>query len=335
MPTREPALPPLTHHQILARAAPFVRAGHAVDLPACDRVARRVVFRHRPCTDDGPGLVDDGLAFDDLGDDGIRLERRVTHAAAGAATLTASGPDTAALLAAVAALPATGFFLASGGVVAALDRRLDVPSAPKPSDPSRPGPMLREARARIGPLALTMTVSSVAGYPAELVLRRADPATGRDRLPDDLLAVLGRGYGLLVPVPGGWRSHVSLRGAGEQRSASARQALARAMDHLAETLAAAPSDFHPRHRRARFAVALRRATPLAVGLAVVGLGLLASRSGGPDGDTWLALLANAMPPLLLMALFLRREMLRLELPRWPRAVPADAWPTPAPRDPGA
>lgn len=326
MPPTEPALPPLTHHQILARAAPFVRAGHAVDLAACDRAARRVVFRPRPSDAAGTGVVEDRLVVDDLGDDAVRLERRVTHAVAGTATLVAEGSDAAALLAAVSAEPADGFFLSAGGVVAAVDRRL---AAAGPDAGSQP--LLRTARAAVGPLALTMTVSSVAGYAAELMLRRADASLGPSWLPDDLLAVAGRDLGLLAPAPGGWRALLALRGAGARRSEAARDALARTLAHLATTFAAPPSDFHARHRRARLAVAARRAVPLAVGVAVVGAGLAAARTGGPRADAWLAVLANATPPLLLMALFLRREMPRLELPRWPRPLPADAWrPSPPP-----
>ena len=63
-------------------------------------------------------------------------------------------------------------------------------------------------------------------------------------------------------------------------------------------------------------------------MAVVGAALYAQRLG-PEGQSTLAMLANATPPLLLMLLFLRKEIPRIGLPRVPRRPAPDAW-TPSP-----
>ena len=48
------------------------------------------------------------------------------------------------------------------------------------------------------------------------------------------------------------------------------------------------------------------------------------------------MLANATPPLLLMLLFVRKEIPRIGLPRVPRRLAPDAWQPPAPpQGPGA
>jgi hypothetical protein len=71
-------------------------------------------------------------------------------------------------------------------------------------------------------------------------------------------------------------------------------------------------------------VGLRGTLPVLVGLAVVGAALYAQRLG-PEGQSTLAMLANATPPLLLMLLFLRKEIPRIGLPRVPRRPAPDAW----------
>jgi hypothetical protein len=330
MPAR--ALPPLTHHEILARVAPFVRAGFAVDLPASDRDARRVVFRPQPVPTDPAlpdGPVTDVLSFDDLGDDGLRLVRTVASAGAGEGHLEVSGSDVASLLAAITALPASAAFLRCGEAWAALDLRLS-PQAP---GPDAPPPVLRAARVVLPGLALAMSVSGVAGYAAEwTLLRREGSVAAVRRLPDDLLAVLGRAHGLLSPAPGGWRALLALRGREPRRTAEARIGLQMVAAHLARTLAEPPATFAATHRAARWRVALRRVAPWGVGLAVIAAGLAASRAG-PRAEAWLAVLANGAPPLLLMWLFLRREMPRLEWPRPPSPLPDDAWVPAAPAAP--
>ena len=95
---------------------------------------------------------------------------------------------------------------------------------------------------------------------------------------------------------------------------------------LAGTLAEPPGRFHERHRAARWAVVGRGLTPWLVGLGVVAVALWARQRGG---SSVLALLANVAPPLLMGLFFVRREMPRIALPRWPARLADDAWPVPA------
>ena len=53
------AVAPLTHHEILALAAPFARRGHHVDLAASRREERQIAFKpvdHPPAADGAPPL---------------------------------------------------------------------------------------------------------------------------------------------------------------------------------------------------------------------------------------------------------------------------------------
>jgi hypothetical protein len=308
-------LPPLTHHEILALAEPFVRRGRAVDLPASDRAARRIAFRAFDHAAGALPALHETLALDAPAAAGrLRLTRRLDAGDGLVAVLEAEGDDAGALLEAVEAVPPARQFVAESGALLALDQRI-----------GRDGLVLRQAAARCGALRLHARVSSVSGYPAELKLQRiAGAAHAPAKLPDDLFAVLGRHWSLLDDVAGAWQAHIGLRGREPERSAQAEQRLARTLRHLAETLAAPPARFHRRHLGARWLVSLRRMAPLSVGLAVIGLGLWA-RDAGEQWNALLAALANLAPPLLMGLFFLRREMPRIEFPRIPLPPRASAW----------
>lgn len=355
-------LPPLTHHEILALVEPFVRAGHRPDLARSDRVQRRIVF-HPQALPGGvagpPGEPDDGsdgssapppgtgvgpitaptndsvtgptltqtLVLEQPAPGRCMLARSLAVAAGPEACVELEGEDPAALLLRLQALPPQRQFLVVDGVTVALRQRL-----PAPDPGGAPAaPVLREAEAGVAGLTLRARVSGVGGYPAELELLRGDgPAP---HLPDDLLAVLGGPWSHLTALQRGWIGTIALRGEEPRRSALALERLAQTVAHLACTLAEPPPRFHERHRRARWIAGLRGTLPVGVGLAVIGAALYAQRLG-PEGQSTLAMLANATPPLLLMLLFLRKEIPRIGLPRVPRRPAPDAWVprAPAPRE---
>ncbi len=322
-PPRMSELPPLTHHQILELAAPLVQQGLAVDLAACDRAARRIAFRPRE------HAAGDGLP--------ARHERwwlelpsarrqRLTRALAlelpdaTEARLWAEGDDTAALLAQLAAVPHARQFVAAADTWAALQQRLAAGgTAGRALGPQL---VLLAATAPVAGLVLQMKLSGVAGFPAELELLR-QPDDPR-KLPDDLLAVLGRPWDRLTALSRGWIGQLSLKGEEPRRSDAAREGIATALAHLARTLAEPPARFHERHRGARWRVALRGSGPVLAGAALVGLALHL-QSLGDAYSSYLGLLANLAPPLLMGLFFLRREMPRIGLPRPPRPLRADAW----------
>jgi hypothetical protein len=235
-------------------------------------------------------------------------------AAAPPATLRAEGTDAAALLARLSAVPHARQFVAAGGTWAALQQRL--PAA------THAPPVLLGATAQVAGLTLQLKVSGVQGFPAELELLR--PAGDARRLPEDLLAVLGRRWDRLTALSRGWVGQLALRGPEPRRSDEARAGIAMALEHLARTLAEPPARFHERHRGARWRVALRGTGPVLAGAALVGLALHL-QSLGDAYSSYLGLLANLAPPLLMGLFFLRREMPRIGLPRPPRPLQADAW----------
>jgi hypothetical protein len=317
-----PALPPLTHHEILRLVDPFAGHGQVLDLAASDRVQRRLVFAPRDHAPAGalPALRE-SLCLE-VGEAGwCELVRAAETADGLRATVKADGSEPGALLERIAAVPVPAQFRAAAGSLTALSYRVTAPRAAG----AEPQALLTEAESWFGRLALRMRLSGVSGYPAELELHRRDGAPGAVlKLPDDLLSVLGRPWERLTAVRQHWIGSVQLDGDGLQRSRDAEQRLQRTVDHLVATLSESPARFHERHRRARWAVALRRAVPLLIGLSVIGIALWV-QAYRPEQRSVLALLANVVPPLLMGLIFLRREMPRVELPRIPRRLADSAW----------
>jgi hypothetical protein len=269
----------------------------------------------------------------------------------------------AALLEAMLGVPPGRLFVlapagSGGAALGALTQRLALPGEPGRAEPAL---VLKAAQAQVGGLTLRMSLSGVGGYPAEIELLRpvaaagtpgaaagsaagalaaARSATGATRsamssspppvarrLPQDLLAVLGRAWEPLTELSRGWVARVTVRGEEPRRSHEARAHFTRALAHVAATLAEPPARYHARHRAARWAVVGRGLTPWLVGLGIVAVALWARQRGG---SSVLALLANVAPPLLMGLFFVRREMPRIALPRWPARLADDAWPVPVP-----
>jgi hypothetical protein len=312
-------LPPFTHHELLTLVEPFTQRGWQLDMAASDRIERRLVFVPR-----GLPAPQTTLRLDHGEPARIRLTRVHALAAGLQATVQAEGADAGALLAAIEAVPLQRQSLQAGGTVVALHQRLAPPM------PAGAGPVLvlQRAEAHFGGLTLQMVVSGVSGFPAELELLRGDGAV--QDLPDDLLAVLGRPWHRLSAIGRGWLGGINLQGSEPQRTRDAQARLQRTVEHLVQTLREPPARFHLRHRGRRWVVALRGTLPLVAGAAIVVTALLMKREGSALAISVLGLMANIAPPLLLGLLFLRREMPRLALPRWPRPPAATAWRSVAP-----
>jgi hypothetical protein len=321
-----PELPPLTHHQILELAAPLVQQGLAVDLAASDRAARRIAFRAQEHAAEGDlPARREAWSLDVSSARRPRLTRELVlvvqqgSTPPAASELWAEGDDTAALLARLRAVPHARQFVTAAGATAVLQQRLAADGADAATGPRL---VLLAATAPVAGLVLQVKVSGVAGFPAELELLR-QPDDPR-KLPDDLLAVLGRPWDRLTALSRGWVGQLSLKGEEPRRSDEARAGIATALAHLARTLAEPPSRFHERHRGARWRVAMRGTGPVLAGVALVALALHL-QSLGDAYTSYLGLLANLAPPLLMGLFFLRREMPRIGLPRPPRPPRADAW----------
>jgi hypothetical protein len=331
-------LPPLSHHEILQHVAPFARRGHVLDLASTDRAERRIVFKavaHKrgagdgaaaaPSATDAPEAFVEQIALEVLEGDRLRLVRTLDTPEGLQARLDIEGSDAEALLEQLQTVPPARQFLQAADRMIALRHRL----APL-SRGASPTLVLRTAQAGLRGLGLEATLSSVSGYPLEFELVREAGATLAP--PDDLLAVLGAGWDRLVPIGRGWRGAASVRGAEPARTPAAEARLVEAVAHLARTLAAPPADFHARHRGARWRVALRGTPPVLFGAGLVVAAILIQRYW-PERASWIGLLANMAPPVLMALFFMRREMPRIGLPRVPRCPPATAWGAPRSPDP--
>lgn len=312
---------PLTHHEILELVEPFARSGRHVDLPASDRINRRIRFRPvlHPAAGTGLPALAETLELESLGTGTCRLTRSLAPqgpaTAAATATLQTMGSDVAALLATIDAVPLSRHFSLGSGYTVVRHYMAHGNAAGAVA-------VLHRGLVQLDGLTLTMTVSPVKGVSAEFELA---PAAGElPALPQDVLAVLGWDWARLVKKAGGWRSRLRLRGAAAKRTATAEAALLRAAEHLARTLAESPARFHERHLRARWAVVFRRGIPTLTLLSLVALVL-----GMPHLDVGerpgLALMLYHVPTLLIALSFTLQELPQFELPPLPRRSTADGW----------
>ncbi len=309
---------PLTHHQILGLVAPFTRAGWQVDLAASQRLERRLAFQpvqHAAVPGAHPALSET-LWLDASDAQRFRLSRRLAAADGLEAQLEAEGPDAAALLARLAAVPLQRQWRQGAGWTMALSHRV-VGAADASADglqPSRAAVQLPGFRLRWTPPPVHSRLGDLRLAPA------AEVAT----LPEDLLAVLGYPWTRLLRQDGAWAAHLRQPGTGLAAFAQAEQRLVRTAEHLARTLAAPPALFHGRHRWARWRVALRRSVP-----ALLSLGLVAAAAAVPQltlaPESVLRMLILNAPPLLLIGFFCLREVPRIEIPPLPRPLRQAAW----------
>jgi len=303
---------PLTHHEVLALAEPFVRRGIAVDLATSDRIARRIAFRAREldASAHGLGTLHEGLALESLPTGTLRLVRTLSGGDGPEGSAEAMGPNGAELLDRVMAVPPSALLRRGEGF--ALARQQMVHAT---------GRVFTRGVVRLDGLELTMTVSPVRGVAADLRLVETGPVAFA--LPDDLLAVLGWDWTRLLRERGGWRTRLRLRGGSDRRTRTAEAALDRAAEHLARTLAEPPSQFHERHRGARLFAMFRRSIPLLTPAALVIAVLALPRFDVEASPLWV--LMYHVPTLLIALAFLLQELPAFEIPPWPRARREPSW----------
>lgn len=308
------ALPPLTHHEIVAIVEPFARAGRQVDLPACDRDARRIAFK--PIAREG-GLAET-LLLDCRHAKRFVVERRLAHPNGLVATLGGAGDDAAALLAAIDAVsPAQHFREGEGWRIARSYelwlRDLFLCSAALDVDGLR--------------MTLALKLPALRGVAGDIAIAAAHGHALE--LPDDLLAVLGWDWARLQKKRDEWVSKLRLRGSALRRSRTAEAALERAAPHLVRVLSEPPLQFHQRHLAARWGVVLRRSIPTATALAMIGGALLIPQIFDEPraAGYWMAL--HYVPIALLALSFRLQEMSQFEIPRWPKRPTVARWCQPA------
>lgn len=311
---------PLTHHEILGLIGPFTRRGRHLDLPASDRLARRLVFK--PIEHADPAIASltliEGLQLEQPDDDTYRLTRTLSLPCGLQATLQTDGTDPGELLARIEAVPLQRQFQHGEGYAVALCHRLDATKGGPAAAPM----VLTRAAARIEGLTLAMKVPAVTGIPADIELEAAHGDSVD--LPQDLLAVLGWSWARLVRVGKAWTCSLRLRGSGPDRSRDAETKLERTAQHLARTLSEPPPRFHDQRVAARWGVVVRRSIPLLVTVSLIGLAA-AVPSMGLSENSVLRMVIFQSPPLLLGLVFCMRELPQIEIPPWPRRPSQSAW----------
>lgn len=296
------AVSPLSHHEVLPLAAPFARRGLRTDLAASRREERRLVFRPA----EGPHCYE----LHDLGGGRWRLLRRLAPRPGAVSEIGATGGDPDALLAALEAVPLALHAVEGEGYLIVRDYEL-----------ADGRPVLVQGRVHLAGLVLTLSVPGGARLAASVVL---EPTGGWPKLPEDLLAVLGWNWARLVSGREAWTSRLRLKARGAERTTRAEAALARAAEHLAQSLAAPPTDWHARHRAARWGVFLRRGIPSFTAIGLVGAVVMpASLDWKPDTATMLLL--YHVPTLIVAVSFMLQELPRFEIPPWPRRLKAARW----------
>jgi len=301
-----------THHQILALAAPFLRAGLQLDLSASDRRARCLQFQPVQLAAGAtlPALCETWrLASPRPGWYGLR---RCLRLAGGLnATLEADGAQPAELLARLQAVSAEGLFRCAARFCIARSFRCE-------------GGRLLPTAARLQAAGFTLDARLPCSLSSSATLTLGSSDGRALVLPADLLAVLGWRWSMLRAASGRWQGSLRLRGRREARAAELCRQLEVAAPHLLRTLGEPPPCFHERLLAARLGVVLRLSLPW---LAAAGLGLdllLAGQLQQARHSAGTALLL-ALPPALLLCALWRSEQAHLEWPRWPRRPAAADW----------
>jgi hypothetical protein len=310
---------PLTHHEILRLVAPFTRAGRHPDLALSNRLERRLVFKPIEHPAGGPLLpaFSETLYLECFDGGRFALKRVVRLASGDEAELETEGDEPCALLEAIERIRPESQFRRVEGIIVATSYRLE--------GPSQSAAIFTKGRARLGLASVVLIAPRGKGSPsAELDLL---PVAARTlELPEDLIAVLGPGFGLLRGDSAAWKANLKLSGREPLRTEGAEQKLERVVGHLVEVFSASPRNFCERFHWARWAVAGRRALPLLVCMLLV-LAAAATIKLHLAEDSALRMLIFNAPTWLLMLVFCMREVPRIEIPPWPRRLELDHWAT--------
>jgi len=310
---------PLSHHEILRLIPPFTARGYQVDLVATDRAARRLVLRASADATEQPAARAREHLRLDLPETGVRrLLRRVEQ------------PD--GLVGELCIEDATEIGAALDAVLAE-----DAPELFRALDG---GPWLAMVHCSAAPQSdwrLMRATSQVAGRAVWVDATRGDPEKGRVEyaigpspagecpLPVDLVAVLGRGWGPLAWRESAWRGRLQVSRRVSGRRTQLEQAAATLVRHLLAVFSATPDAFHPRYRRARWAVVWRRLFPtLVFALLVAVLVAPMLLVSGFEAPGWFIALSHPFM-LLGVVLAIYFDVRLFDVPPLPRALALSSW----------
>lgn len=309
---------PLTHHEILTLVGPFTAHDLHPDLAASDRAERLLAFKPIDYQGSDPAQtrLQARLYLENPEDGRFRLIRMLHHPSGATASLHIDGSDPGAMVEQILAVDPGRQFQTDAGILVARSYRINNKAS------ARAGPELTRAEAELGDIRLMLNARTGRGLPMEIELSADD--SNLPHIPQDLLAVLGWDWRALRRIGRRWRGTLRVSRDEPARTADAEAKLTRVVNHLAHTLAEPPSRYHPRFRRQRRSVALRRVLPLAVGLGVLAATPLIQLLELSDGSIMRLIIFHA-PPLLMVGMFMVKEMPRFEVPPLPRPLHDDAW----------
>lgn len=327
-PPAQPSTRPLTHHEILRLIAPFTRRGRHADLAASQRTERRLAFQAIEHSDPAPGRprLREDLALEVSERGHYRLTRTLTPIGDAqtrlSATVSAAGADLEVLLDQVERFPHARQLPRFEGGSLQRSYRLEPHPTGEAGNGSDWRARLTEAAADLGGIRLELD-AEVKAMPAKL--RLSAPPGQRLRIPRDLLAVLGRHWRSLDDYASHWRGSLRVARREPRRTRDIESRLERTVTYLAETLARPPAEYHPRLRRQRWRVALRRSIPYLVVLLVIAATPLLGRLPLADDNLVWVLLFHAPPLMLFLFFFGFDELPSFELPRVPRPLKQPGW----------
>ena len=345
---------PLTHHDIIRRSAPLTRSGLKVNLGACDRSNRYIEFEART-QQNGLITVIHALEVDE--DSKQLFSRVVVHRNGLVSVLSAVVQELSDAIVVFDQIPVTRQITITDNYTVARSYLL----APD----YRAGKalavlQLRYVCAYVAGLQLRIDTSTGGGMPADVWLMpqgtasaylRNTLADGSDvpldhraaarlrseamatrtnrvlpKIPDDILAVLGVQWRPLRYQGDYWKGVLRGLSKKETRTARAEAHVEEALDHLHNTLSAAPDEYQTTHSKARWRVYFRRLKPLMLFIAILML-MPISWLFVSSGTIGIHPLALGLTPLLMVGVVVltAREIPVMEIPPRPDALPATAW----------
>ena len=322
-----PRARPLTHHEILALMGPFTAAGLHADLAASQRAERRLLLKPRehPPTDDLPLRLTERLALDLPESGRPRLVRLVQDESGLSSELVGEGDDIPMLLEQIQAVPVRRQIRLHAGIAVARSYLIEPPPDAKGGRGGTAAVVITDSRARLHGMVVEMKADRFISHAVDL---RLTPEPGLTlKIPEDLTAVIGWHWRPLRELVTLWRGSFRVRSKEPQRTADIERKAERTIAHLVETLAQPPADFHPRYKRARWRASFQRSIPLDIGLILIAL-MPGINWLDLDDDSILRMLIFHAPPFMLAAMFMMREMPRLEIPPIPRPLRGETWVTP-------
>lgn len=314
----QPQAKPLSHHEILALMPPFTKAGRHADLAASQRANRRLAFKpieHAP-TDDAPIRLIETLHLDVPEAEPPTLVRQVQDDSGLVSTLTAKGADAARLLACIEAVPVRRQLVLHANVPVARSYVIEGMEAEKARV------IITAAKARVRGIDVDFKADRFVGHAVDL--RLTGEAGTKLAIPEDLTAVIGWHWRPLREFVSLWRGSIRVRAKEPARTSDIERKIGQTIVHLVSTLERAPADFHPRHQKARWRVSFQRGIPLGIGMLIIVLTPAIQWIDMAD-DSILRMLIFHAPPFMLAAMFMMREMPRIEIPPIPRPLTNRAW----------